>query len=139
MPSIPVSQEFPPPNPFPPVEAFPNAFADRVFTIAIDVPEFTSVCPKTGLPDFGQIMIHYVPAASCIELKAFKYYTLAYRNYGIFYENVVNRMLDDIVAAVQPRYVVVEGRFLPRGGIKTQVVARYCDPGFDPSSVELNI
>jgi 7-cyano-7-deazaguanine reductase len=107
------------------IETFPNPRPGREFEIAIDCPEFTSMCPKTGLPDFGIIHIRYVPGDCCIELKALKYYLLDYSNRGIFYESVTNQILDDLVAACQPKRMTVEGEFTPRGGIKTTVTARY--------------
>jgi 7-cyano-7-deazaguanine reductase len=107
----------------PRLETFPNQFPD--YEIKIEIPEFTSLCPKTGLPDFGLITIRYVPKDSCLELKALKDYVLAYRNLGIFYENVVNRILEDIVKACRPVRATVTGEFNPRGGIKSVVEARY--------------
>jgi 7-cyano-7-deazaguanine reductase len=107
------------------IETFPNPRPERDFEIAIDCPEFTSVCPKTGLPDFGTIRIRYVPDQWCIELKALKYYLLAYRNEGIFYEAATNRILDDLVAACRPRRMTVIGDFTARGGITTKVTAEY--------------
>jgi len=98
------------------------------FEIAIDCPEFTSVCPKTGLPDFGEIRITYVPGDRCIELKSLKYYMIEFRNRGIFYEAVTNQILDDLVAACQPRRMTVVGDFSVRGGIKTVVTATYNAP-----------
>ncbi len=109
----------------PPMEVFPNRYPGRRYTIEIIAPEFTSVCPKTGLPDFGTIIIHYIPDKHCIELKAFKYYLLGFRNMGIFYENVVNRILDDVVQTCDPLWVEVKGEFKPRGGISTNVVATH--------------
>ena len=111
------------------LETFPNPRPEREFEIAISCPEFTSVCPKTGLPDFGEIRIHYVPRDLCIELKSLKYYIADFRNRGIFYEAVTNQILDDLVAAVQPRRMTVTGDFTVRGGIKTIVTA-----SFDASS-----
>jgi 7-cyano-7-deazaguanine reductase len=111
-----------------PIETFPNPRPEREFEIAINCPEFTSVCPKTGLPDFGEIRIRYVPAGDCIELKALKYYLIGFRDRGIFYEAVTNQILDDLVAATQPRWMTVEGDFLVRGGIHTVVEARYEAP-----------
>jgi 7-cyano-7-deazaguanine reductase len=108
-----------------PVETFPNPQPGRDYQIDISCPEFTSVCPKTGLPDFGEIRISYVPDARCIELKALKYYLLEFRTRGIFYEAVTNQILDDLVAACQPRRMTVTGDFTPRGGIKTTVTATY--------------
>lgn len=108
-----------------PLETFPNPRPGREFEIAISCPEFTSVCPKTGLPDFGEIRITYVPDEHCIELKALKYYFIEFRNRGIFYEAVTNQILDDLVAACAPRRMTVVGDFSVRGGIKTIVTATY--------------
>ena len=107
------------------LETFPNPRPERDYEIAIDCPEFTSMCPKTGLPDFGTIRIRYVPDALCLELKALKYYLLAYRNQGIFYEAATNKILDDLVAACPPRRMTVIGDFTARGGITTKVTAEY--------------
>ena len=109
----------------PPIETFPSPRPEREFEIAITCPEFTSLCPKTGLPDFGEIRIHYVPRDLCIELKSLKYYIADFRNRGIFYESVTNQILDDLVAAVHPRRMTVTGDFTVRGGIKTIVTATY--------------
>ncbi|MEO8258999.1 MAG: preQ(1) synthase [Acidobacteriota bacterium] len=109
----------------PPLETFPNPRPERDYEIAISCPEFTSVCPKTGLPDFGEIRITYVPDARCVELKALKYYLIGFRSRGIFYEHVTNEILDDLVAALQPRRLTVVGDFSVRGGIKTVVKAEY--------------
>lgn len=111
-----------------PLETFPNPRPGREFEIAIDCPEFTSMCPKTGLPDFGTIRIVYVPAGSCIELKSLKYYLIEFRSKGIFYESATNQILDDLVAACAPLRMTVTGDFTPRGGIKTVVTARYERP-----------
>ena len=108
-----------------PLETFPNPRPERDYEIAINCPEFTSVCPKTGLPDFGEIRISYVPDAQCIELKSLKYYFIAFRDRGIFYEAVTNQILDDLVAACRPRRMTVVGDFSVRGGIKTVVSASY--------------
>ena len=97
----------------------------RDISIRIDQPEFTSVCPMTGLPDFGTITIQYCPDKKIVELKSLKYYFLQYRNVGIFYEHVVNRILEDLVEALQPKKLEVVGNFTPRGGISTQVSAQY--------------
>lgn len=107
----------------PPIETFPNQFQE--YEIKIEIPEFTSLCPKTGLPDFGTIVIRYVPKDHCLELKSLKIYILAYRNLGIFYENAVNRVLEDIVKACRPVSAVVTGEFNPRGGMKSVIEARY--------------
>jgi 7-cyano-7-deazaguanine reductase len=107
------------------LETFANPRPEREYEIAIDCPEFTSMCPKTGLPDFGTIRIRYVPDERCIELKALKYYLMEYRNQGIFYEAATNRILDDLVAACHPRRMTVIGDFTARGGITTKVTAEY--------------
>ena len=111
-----------------PLETFPNPRPERDYEIAINCPEFTSVCPKTGLPDFGEIRITYVPAERCVELKSLKYYMADFRNRGIYYEAVKNQILDDLVALVQPRRMTVVGDFSVRGGIKTVVTATYTRP-----------
>jgi 7-cyano-7-deazaguanine reductase len=108
-----------------PLETFPNPSPGRNYEIDTRFPEFTSLCPMTGLPDFGEIRITYVPGERCLELKALKYYLVGYRNQGIFYEAVTNRILDDLVAACQPRRMTVVGDFSVRGGLKTTVTARY--------------
>jgi len=105
----------------PPLETWPNQFPG--YRIVTRYPEYTSVCPKTGLPDYGVITIEYEPRKLCLELKALKMYLLAYRNLGIFYENAVNRMLRDIVDATRPALCVVRGEFTPRGGLTTTVEA----------------
>jgi len=110
------------------LETFPNPRPERDYAIEIRCPEFTSVCPKTGQPDFGEIQISYTPDATCIELKSLKYYLQTYRNQGIFYEAVTNRILDDLVAACQPRRMRVTGAFSARGGITTTVVVNYPTP-----------
>ncbi len=107
------------------LETFPNPSPGRAYTIEIVCPEFTSMCPKTGQPDFGTITFTYVPAERCVELKALKLYLQRYRNQGIFYEAVVNRLLDDFVAACQPRRCTVVGAFTPRGGIRSTVTATF--------------
>jgi len=107
----------------PRLDTFPNQFRD--YEVRIEMPEFTSICPKTGLPDFGTIVLTYVPQDSCLELKSLKNYVNGYRNLGIFNENAVNRILDDVVRACRPVRATVVGEFNPRGGIKTVVEARY--------------
>lgn len=111
---------------FPPIETFPNQFPG--YEITIDIPEFTSVCPKTGLPDFGVVYIRYMPDRLCLELKSLKEYVLHYRALGIFQENVVNRILEDVVRATRPVWAVVRGEFNRRGGIGTTVEARWPRP-----------
>ena len=107
------------------LEAVPNRYPDRDYTVNISIPEFTCVCPRTGLPDFGTIIINYVPDELIVELKSLKYYILNYRNLGIFHEAVTNRILDDLKAALKPRKIEVIGDFHPRGGIKTVVTTRW--------------
>jgi 7-cyano-7-deazaguanine reductase len=107
------------------LETFPNPSPGRDYQIEIRCPEFTSVCPKTGLPDFGEIIISYVPDERCLELKALKYYMIEFRNKGIFYEAVTNQILDELVAACDPRRMSVVGDFSVRGGISATVTATY--------------
>ncbi len=107
----------------PPIETWPNQY--RGYEIKIECPEFTSVCPKTKLPDFGKLTLVYFPDKLCLELKSFKYYLLSYRNLGVFYENAVNRILDDIVKATEPKWAVLEGAFTTRGGMHSTITARY--------------
>ncbi|MDI6704016.1 MAG: preQ(1) synthase [bacterium] len=110
----------------PKLEYFPNQFKNYEITIVI--PEFTSLCPKTGLPDFGTITIRYMPDKFCCELKSLKMYITEYRNLGIFYENAVNRILNDFVEACKPVWAEVRGEFNPRGGIRSIVEAKYPKP-----------
>jgi len=107
----------------PQLETWPNQYPGYIITTRF--PEYSSVCPKTGLPDYGTITIQYKPRKSCIELKSLKMYLLAYRNLGIFYENAVNKMVHDIVDAIDPEWCVVRGEFTPRGGLNTAVEARW--------------
>jgi 7-cyano-7-deazaguanine reductase len=109
----------------PKIEVWKNQYPDRDYIITIDVPEFTCICPKTGLPDFAVITIHYTPDVSCVELKSLKYYELFFRNVGIFHENVVNKFLDDLVKSCKPRWMEITGVFNARGGIGTTVKAEY--------------
>ena len=111
---------------FPEIETWANQFPG--YEILIDDPEFTSVCPKTGLPDFGHISIRYMPRERCLELKSLKEYLFAYRDLGIFQENIVNRVLEDVVKAAGPVWAVVKGEFRPRGGISTTIEARWPRP-----------
>lgn len=107
----------------PEIESFENQFSK--YEITIIIPEYTSICPKSGLPDFGTITVKYMPDKKCIELKSLKQYIIAYRNLGIFYENAVNKILKDIVKYIKPKWVDIKGDFTPRGGIKTVVEAKY--------------
>jgi 7-cyano-7-deazaguanine reductase len=109
----------------PAFELFDNPRPGRDYTISIRVPEFTSVCPKTGQPDFGTITIDYIPGKSCIELKSLKMYMQSYRNQGVFYERLTNDILDDMVKASKPRWMKVTSQFTPRGGITTDVTVQY--------------
>ena len=109
----------------PPIETFENIYSDREYEISMTIPEFTCVCPKTGLPDFGELRLTYLPDKRCLELKSLKEYLVAFRDKGIFHENVVNRVLDDIVAAVKPRQAKIVGVFNTRGGIQTTVTREW--------------
>ncbi len=109
----------------PDIECWQNMYADKDYWIEMDVPEFTCICPKTGLPDFALLRIKYRPDRLCLELKSFKYYINAFREIGIFHEHVVNRILEDLVKAVTPREMILSGEFNSRGGIKTSVSAAY--------------
>jgi 7-cyano-7-deazaguanine reductase len=109
----------------PNIELFDNPKPDRDYTITIRCPEFTSLCPKTGQPDFGEIIIEYSPDKTCIELKSLKFYMQTYRNQGIFYEALTNNILDDLTGACKPRWMKITSRFTPRGGITTEVKADY--------------
>jgi 7-cyano-7-deazaguanine reductase len=108
---------------FPEIETWPNQFPR--YEIVVDDPEFTSVCPKTGLPDFGTIVIRYMPDRLCLELKSLKEYLQSYRDLGIFQENIVNRVLEDVVRWAKPVWAEVKGDFRPRGGISTVVIAKW--------------
>ena len=112
--------------PLPEIETWPNQYTG--YEIEIDMPEFTSVCPKTGLPDFGRITLDYTPDKRCLELKSYKMYLHAYRELGIFQENVVNRVLRDVVKAANPFSATVVGEFTPRGGLSTVVTAAWSRP-----------
>ena len=107
------------------IDSFENQFPEREYEIEFAAPEFTSMCPMTGQPDFGTIIVSYTPNLRCIELRSFKYYLQTFRNQGIFYENVVNTILDDIVAAIAPRFLAVTGEFNSRGGISARVTATH--------------
>ncbi len=107
------------------LETFENQFPEREYTIETTCPEFTSMCPKTGQPDFGVLTLTYVPDQLCVELKSLKLYLQQFRNEGIFYEHVTNRILDDLVAVCQPRQMTLVAAFTPRGGISTKVTATY--------------
>lgn len=111
------------------LEVFDNVYADRDYEIEFDCPEFTSLCPVTGQPDFGHIVLRYVPDKSCIESKSLKLFLFSFRNENTFHEEAVNRILDAVVAACAPRHAVVEGRFRPRGGIAINVKAVYDKQG----------
>ncbi len=109
----------------PPLDSFENVYSDKEFEIVMSIPEFTCICPKTGLPDFATLTLVYVPNKVCLELKSLKEYLLAYRNKGIFHENVVNKVAEDIVKAIKPRRLKLEGKFNARGGIQTTVVREF--------------
>lgn len=109
------------------IDSFENRFPGREYEIEFTAPEFTSMCPMTGQPDFGTLTITYIPGERCIELRSFKYYLQTFRNRGIFYEDVVNTILDDIVAAIDPKWAQVSGDFNTRGGISARVTATHPD------------
>jgi 7-cyano-7-deazaguanine reductase len=109
----------------PPIEVWENKYRDKAYLVRFDTGEFTCICPKTGLPDFAHIYVEYSPQENCIELKSFKEYMTAYRSVGIFHEHVVNRMLEDMVRACDPRMMKIKGVFNTRGGITTTVEAEY--------------
>ncbi|MCX5702530.1 MAG: preQ(1) synthase [Candidatus Omnitrophica bacterium] len=109
----------------PEIEVWENQYRDKVYTICLDIPEFTCICPKTGLPDFATIKIEYSPRKYCVELKSLKMYTIFYRNIGIFHEHVVNKILEDFVKAAKPRWAKITAQFNPRGGIITTVTREY--------------
>jgi 7-cyano-7-deazaguanine reductase len=110
------------------LEVVPNRHPDRDYEVSLEIPEFTCVCPKTGQPDFATLRIRYVPERLCVELKSLKFYLQGYRDQGIFFEAVINRVLDDLVAAMKPRRLTVEGDFRVRGGISSVVTASYEAP-----------
>jgi 7-cyano-7-deazaguanine reductase len=110
------------------LETFPNPKPERDYVIEFECPEFTCLCPRTGQPDFATIRVRYVPEALCVELKSFKLYLWSYRDEGAFHEAVINKILDDLSDACQPRHMVVEGEFYVRGGIKTTVRASVGKP-----------
>ncbi len=109
--------------PLPDIETWPNQY--KGYEVTIEIPEYTAICPKTGLPDFGTIRLRYMPDKACLELKSLKLYIHAYRNLGIFYENAVNRILQDVVKACRPVWAVVTGEFTARGGLRSTIEARY--------------
>ena len=109
--------------PLPDIETFPNQY--KGYEITIEIPEYTAICPKTELPDFGIITLHYMPDKSCLELKSLKMYIHAYRNLGIFYENAVNRILEDVVRSCRPVWAKVSGEFAARGGLRSVIQSKY--------------
>jgi 7-cyano-7-deazaguanine reductase len=120
------------------LETFPNPQPDREYTIRMRIPEFTCLCPMTGQPDFAELHLEYVPDRTCVELKSLKLYVWSFRNEGAFHEAVTNRMLDDLVAAIAPRFMRLSADFGVRGGIYTKVIAEHRAPGWlAPPRVEL--
>ena len=109
----------------PRLEVWKNQYPEKIYSIHIEIPEFTCICPKTGLPDFALIKIDYSPRKNCIELKSLKMYTIFFRNLGIFHEHLVNKIMDDFVSACQPRWAKIAIEFNPRGGIGTTVAREY--------------
>ena len=121
------------------LETFDNPRPGRDYTIRIEIPEFTCLCPKTGQPDFATLLLEYVPESACVELKSLKLYVWSFRDQGAFHEDVTNRMLDDLVAATAPRYMRLTSRFNVRGGIYTHVVAEHRAAGWQsPPPVHLS-
>ncbi|AGS40234.1 MAG: 7-cyano-7-deazaguanine reductase [Cycloclasticus pugetii] len=116
------------------LETFPNPNTERDYTIRIDTPEFTCLCPKTGQPDFATLTLEYVPNESCIELKSFKLYIWSYRDKGAFHEAVTNSILADLVKACEPRFMRLSAEFNVRGGVYTTVVAEHKDSNWEPST-----
>lgn len=114
------------------LETFPNPFADRDYHIHMEIPEFTCLCPKTGQPDFATLILDYIPDKKCIELKSLKLYIWSYRNEGVFHEAVTNKILDDLVAVLKPRYIRLIARFYVRGGIFTNVTVDHRKKGWQP-------
>ena len=114
------------------LETFPNPAPHRDFLIHMEIPEFTCLCPKTGQPDFATILLDYIPETKCVELKSLKLYIWSFRNEGCFHEAVTNRILDDLVAELQPRFMRVTAKFFVRGGIFTNVVAEHRKKGWQP-------
>ncbi len=110
-------------SPLPEIETFPNQY--KGYEITIEIPEYTAICPKTNLPDFGTITLHYMPDKECLELKSLKMYIHAYRDLGIFYENAVNRILHDVVKSSRPVWAKVIGTFTARGGLSSRIEARF--------------
>jgi 7-cyano-7-deazaguanine reductase len=115
------------------LETFPNPSPERDYTIRIRIPEFTCLCPKTGQPDFATLHLEYVPDAKCVELKSLKLYVWSYRNEGAFHEAVTNRIADDLVALMKPRFLRLTAEFNVRGGLYTTVVAEHRKPGWEPA------
>jgi len=109
----------------PAIEVWQSQYPDKIYTIRLEVPEFTCICPKTGLPDFANIVIEYSPEKYCIELKSFKMYTIFFRDIGIFHEHLANKMLEDLVRVCKPRWAKITAVFNPRGGITTTVMREY--------------
>ncbi len=116
------------------LETFPNPATQRDFHIHMEIPEFTCLCPKTGQPDFATILLDYIPETKCVELKSLKLYIWSFRNEGCFHEAVTNRILDDLVAELQPRFMRVTAKFFVRGGIFTNVVAEHRAPSWQPAA-----
>ena len=110
------------------LETFDNPYPDLDYLITHTCPEFTSLCPKTGQPDYGTITFEYVADKLCVELKSLKFYLQAYRNEGVFYERLTNQILDDMVSTMKPRYIKVTAEFTPRGGLHSKIVAEYVSP-----------
>ncbi len=119
------------------LETFPNPYSERDFTIKIEIPEFSCLCPKTGQPDFAVLKINYIPDNLCVELKSLKLYVWSYRDHRAFHEAVTNKILNDLVASVSPRFMSLKASFNVRGGIYTSVVAEHVKEGWSPEHKSL--
>lgn len=122
-------------NPASVLETFDNPNPERDYTIRIEIPEFTCLCPKTGQPDFAVLELEYVPAKQCLELKALKTYVWAFRAIGAFHEAVTNRILDDLSSVAEPHFMRLTARFNVRGGLYTNIVAEFRSPGWEPAQI----
>jgi 7-cyano-7-deazaguanine reductase len=117
------------------IEVFENAYPERDYLVTHKAPEFTSLCPKTGQPDFATMIVEYIPDKLCIELKSLKFYFHSFRNDGIYFESVTNRILDDLVTACEPRYMRITAEFNTRGGISSNVEVEYQKEGFQSENL----
>tara|TARA_Y100001935_G_scaffold255373_1_gene268023 strand:+ start:7214 stop:7591 length:378 start_codon:yes stop_codon:yes gene_type:complete len=117
------------------IETFQNPQPDRDYTIKMHIPEFSCLCPKTGQPDFAELSLEYIADKLCVELKSLKMYVWSYRDQGAFHEDVTNQILNDLISAINPRFIRLEADFNVRGGIYTSVIAEHCDPNWDKKNI----